>query len=260
MTAPIRLITFDAFDTIVRPRLPIFVSYTQIFHKHNIDVSQDLVKRAFKPSFKKVEAEFPVYGKDVGMTPHDWWGKVIEGTLEGAGIPKDVTEKALPGVVNDLMHRFGTDEGYDLFPDVLPALEALRSLPSPPRLALVSNTDSRMHDVLSSLGVGHFLEPAILSSEVGFEKPDQRVWEEAVRRTGLEGLDWEGRGGVLHVGDELAADYWGAKKAGIEALLVRRQGEYSDGSRREATEILAGVEIVSDFGGVVEWVRKRNSP
>ncbi|EJU04120.1 hypothetical protein DACRYDRAFT_105187 [Dacryopinax primogenitus] len=117
-----------------------------------------------------------------------------------------------------------------------------------------------MHTVLSSLGVAHFLEPAILSSEVGFEKPDQRVWEEAVRRTGLEGLDWEGRGGVLHVGDELAADYWGAKKAGLEALLVRRHGEYSDGSRREATEDLDGVDVVPDFGGVVDYVRKRNNP
>ncbi|KZO98792.1 HAD hydrolase subfamily IA REG-2-like protein [Calocera viscosa TUFC12733] len=260
MTPPIRLITFDAFDTIVRPRLPIFVSYTQIFHKHNIAVTQDAVKRAFKPSFKKVEAEFPVYGKAVGMTPWDWWGKVIAGTLEGAGVPQEVTDKALTGVVDDLMHRFGTEEGYDLFPDVLPALQALKSLPEPPHLALVSNTDSRMHSVLSSLGVGHFLEPAILSCEVGFEKPDQRVWQEAVRRTGLDGLDWEGRGGVLHVGDELAADYWGAKKAGIEALLVRREGDYSDGSRREATENLDGVQVVHGFGDVVEWVRKRNGP
>lgn len=260
MASPIRLVTFDAFDTIVRPRLPIFVSYTQIFQKHDIAVGEEAVKRAFKPSFRKVEAEYPVYGKDAGLTPHDWWGKVIAGTLEGAGISQDVTEKALPGVVDDLMHRFGTEEGYDLFPDVLPALKALKSLPSPPHLALVSNTDSRMHDVLSSLGVAGFLEPAILSCEVGFEKPDQRVWEEAVRRTGLEGLDWEGRGGVLHVGDELKADYWGARKAGLESLLVRRQGEYSDGSRREASEDLDGVEVVSDFGGVVEWVRKRNSP
>ncbi|EJU04117.1 HAD-like protein [Dacryopinax primogenitus] len=258
MAPPIRLITFDAFDTIVRPRLPIFVSYTQIFKAHNIAVSQEAVKRAFKPSFRKIEAEYPKYGRDAGLTARNWWGKVIASTLESAGVPQELSEKALPGVVDDLMRHFGTKEGYDLFPDVLPA--SLKSLPNPPHLALVSNTDSRMHTVLSSLGVAHFLEPAILSSEVGFEKPDQRVWEEAVRRTGLEGLDWEGRGGVLHVGDELAADYWGAKKAGLEALLVRRHGEYSDGSRREATEDLDGVDVVPDFGGVVDYVRKRNNP
>lgn len=157
------------------------------------------------------------------------------------------------------MNWFGSRDGYELFPDVLPALNALKALSEAPKLALVSNTDSRMHDVLRSLGVGNLLEPAILSSEVGFEKPDQRVWEEAVKRAGLEGLDWQGRGSVLHVGDELAADYWGAKTAGLEALLVRRQGEFSDGSRREAGEDLAGVETVSNFGDVVKWVSRRNA-
>ena len=44
----IRLVTFDALHTIVTPRLPIYVQYSQTF-EHNLGVlDPDALKQAFK--------------------------------------------------------------------------------------------------------------------------------------------------------------------------------------------------------------------
>ena len=46
--AAIRLVTFDAFQTILQPRLPVCVQYSQIFAPCLGVLEPDLVKKAFK--------------------------------------------------------------------------------------------------------------------------------------------------------------------------------------------------------------------
>jgi hypothetical protein len=53
-------------------------------------------------------------------------------------------------------------------------------------------------------------------------------------------------------------DYQGAKAAGLEARLIRRQGEWSDGAARKADEDLSGVETISSLTAIVEEVSRRN--
>jgi hypothetical protein len=72
------------------------------------------------------------------------------------------------------------------------------------------------------------------------------------------------------VGDELKAcvrstqemlmfrDYHGALSAGIEARLIRREGEWSDGAARKAGEDLTGVTTIKSLSEVVDEVRRRN--
>jgi len=49
---------------------------------------------------------------------------------------------------------------------------------------------------------------------VGFEKPDTRIFEEGLRRLGLPGPD------ALYVGDLFPVDVVGARRAGMQALLL----------------------------------------
>jgi len=83
--------------------------------------------------------------------------------------------------------------------------------------------------------------------------------------------------GVIMVGDELKAyvvgylvqcveewdwwgfsDYHGANSAGLEARLIRRKGEWSDGAVRNSEEDLSGVESIKDINELVEEVKRRN--
>lgn len=47
-TMPIRLVTFDALLTLVRPRQPVYVQYAQIFEPYLGALAPDAIKRSFK--------------------------------------------------------------------------------------------------------------------------------------------------------------------------------------------------------------------
>lgn len=44
----IRLVTFDALHTLVTPRLPVYVQYSQIFEPYLGTIDPDALKQSFK--------------------------------------------------------------------------------------------------------------------------------------------------------------------------------------------------------------------
>ena len=75
--------------------------------------------------------------------------------------------------------------------------------------AIVSNWDTRLRPLLADLGLE--AQALLVSGELGFEKPDRRIFYEVLRHLGLE------PGEVLHVGDSLRDDVEGARAAGLRA-------------------------------------------
>ena len=53
--------------------------------------------------------------------------------------------------------------------------------------------------------------------DIGYDKPDVRFYQEALRRCGLQPNE------VLMVGDSMTTDVIGAQNAGIEALFFDRK-------------------------------------
>lgn len=53
----------------------------------------------------------------------------------------------------------------------------------------------------------------------------------------------------------MSRDYLGAKKAGLQALLIRRPGLEGEGEHKEAGEDLNNVGVVTSLRDVVERVR-----
>jgi putative hydrolase of the HAD superfamily len=89
-------------------------------------------------------------------------------------------------------------------------------------LALVSNFDHPPHvrKVLSRHALAEAFGAIVVSAEVGFKKPDPRIFQVALARTGLRAED------VVHVGDA-AEDVRGAIRAGIRPILIRRNGTHA---------------------------------
>lgn len=92
------------------------------------------------------------------------------------------------------------------------ALEALAGAGY--RLAVVSNADGRVEDLLERAGLRSHLEFVVDSHAVGVEKPDPEIFRHALRRLGLEAGD------CLYVGDLYPVDVVGAREAGLEAVLL----------------------------------------
>jgi putative hydrolase of the HAD superfamily len=83
-------------------------------------------------------------------------------------------------------------------------------------------------------------DAVLASAEVASQKPDPGIFLEACRRLGV--LPHR----TLHVGDSVVDDIEGARNAGLQALLVRRDEDKPYGGApvirgfRELTEVLGG--------------------
>jgi putative hydrolase of the HAD superfamily len=104
---------------------------------------------------------------------------------------------------------------FTAFADVRPALTELRDRGI--HLAVVSNWDVSLHDVLERVGVAPLLDGAVSSAEIGAAKPDPVIF-----RRGLELAGNVEPGAAWHVGDTPGDDVDGARAAGIEPVLVVR--------------------------------------
>jgi putative hydrolase of the HAD superfamily len=121
------------------------------------------------------------------------------------------------------------------YPEVPGVLAALRERGA--RLAVVSNWDVSLHDVLERTGLRPLLDAVVISAELGAAKPDPAIFRAALERVGAAAGD------ALHVGDSLEADVEGARAAGVDAVLVARDGATdADGVRVIASldELLDG--------------------
>jgi len=77
----IRLITFDALHTIISPRHPIHVQYSQVFAPFLGVLPPESIKSSFTKALKEVQTEHPSYRKGA----EQWWSDVIRRTAIGAG-------------------------------------------------------------------------------------------------------------------------------------------------------------------------------
>ncbi len=110
-----------------------------------------------------------------------------------------------------------TDVGtYTVFPDAIPALEALRA--AVPLLGIVSNWGWHLPELCASLGLDRYVDFIVTSARVGASKPNAKIFRHALAMGGCEPSR------ALHVGDSLVADVRGAEALGMTGVLLDRSG------------------------------------
>ncbi len=124
----------------------------------------------------------------------------------------------------------------ELYSDVLPALQAMAALYP---LVALSNGNANVHTV----GIGAFFKAAISSSQIGFSKPDIRIFHAAASAAGVQPHE------VLHVGDDASLDVLGGMGAGMQTVWLNRDEKLwphdhkrptlEVGSLQELTDLLA---------------------
>ena len=135
------------------------------------------------------------------------------------------------------------------FPHVKSCLEKLKRAGY--RLAVVSNADGHVEEMLTRLGYAPYFEAIIDSEVVGVAKPDPRIFYLALERIGLAeyvkvakaAADGHSvRPPVLHIGDSHRNDYVGARTAGLHAWLLDPLGLYSSWAEQRCAEIRAAAD------------------
>ena len=92
-------------------------------------------------------------------------------------------------------------------------------------MGLVSNLSLRaalVREDLERLRLAPFLQAMVFSSEIGFRKPDPRIFQAALERLGA------GPAGTVFVGDRLLDDVNGAHAVGMRAVQTRQFRQETD--------------------------------
>ncbi|KAF1842111.1 uncharacterized protein K460DRAFT_380053 [Cucurbitaria berberidis CBS 394.84] len=295
------LLCFDAFGTLFTPSVPIPVAYARAAARHGIDCGDTThakaVATSFKQAFKQESKRNPNYGKATGLGAEKWWGTVIRNTFKEFLNPGNEVPQAL---IKELLKRYSTKEGYDLYDDVQPFFDMLRNGPLSKTssawtwdktvVGIITNSDDRVPGILESLGLkvgprrigsadqheadaalGDDVNFVVLSYDVGFEKPDSRMFDAATEMLeetlvgNQEGLTVENFE-KLYVGDDLEKDYDGAEAAGWNSVFLGRNPSSSGGkSEAEKNWKLGNAEVVDrngnnrtvlmtrDLGSLSQW-------
>ena len=113
-------------------------------------------------------------------------------------------------------------------------------------MGLVSNMHLRpdlMRADLAALGLDRFLAATAFSSEIGWRKPDVRIFTVALQRLGVRADE------AVFVGDRLRDDIAGARAAGMRTVLTREFRDEIDGpDRADARRFwpaAEGIEVVA---------------
>jgi putative hydrolase of the HAD superfamily len=156
-----------------------------------------------------------------------WWARILPmlaEAYEDAGVPR---ARALELAALARARYVDPTVGWRLFDDSLPALERLGEAGW--RNVILSNHVPELGQLVSGLGLDRHIETVLCSAVTGYEKPHPEAFAAAIglRRNGEP---------VWMVGDNPKADVEGARRAGLEAALVRRNGV---GLRDAAEKILS---------------------
>ena len=224
MTAKLakKWITFDATDTLFKIRGSVGQIYVHAanFHMSDANAKKQLlhvetVQREFFDSFKTVSKKWPNFGSNHNISSQSWWHEVVVSTLEQSGYSGnvDIVEK----ISEKLYHDFCHPKCWQLFDDVEEVLTRLQA--EGYGLGVISNFDERLHLLLKNFQLNHFFQFVLCSKEVGYAKPDSRIFQVASELGGFDIRD------CLHVGNRLDTDYEGALNSGMKAVLINRSSD-----------------------------------
>ncbi len=199
-----------------------------------IDVERERFCEAERAARRALQ-EHVVEGR-TGTEP-EVWRPYFAALLEGVGVPRER--------IGDVRVRIRREhERAHLWTYVATGTrDVLRRLSGEGyRLAVISNADGRVRSILDQVGLAPFFEFVLDSGEVGMEKPESGIFQEACRRLDLDPAV------CLYVGDLLPVDIAGARGAGLHAVLLDPLGIH----RGEA-------ETLADLRGLPDWLARRRA-
>jgi putative hydrolase of the HAD superfamily len=164
--------------------------------------------------------------------PDGYLGWVVKAT----GLTFD--HESLHRAAQDFEDEHARDNLWSDMPEEVPgSLRRLRDAGY--RLALVSNAEPNLRKRIAAAGIEPFLETLVISAEVGSEKPDRAIFDEALRRMSVAAER------TVHVGDFYSIDVVGARRAGITPVLLDAKDLSPD---RDVTRVASLTELAGLVG------------
>jgi putative hydrolase of the HAD superfamily len=202
-----RVIFFDIGNTLLFPnRTKMLAPIASV--RHPTLAQWQALERRTKTEFDQ--------GMRSGRVDHGFWWifhSYLLDELDDAASGRD-------GLVQRLVENTQNSANWDqILPGTRAGLERIRKKF---RIAVISNADGKIEQVLSRCGIADCFESITDSGIVGFEKPRPEIFEAALKTMKARAEE------SLYVGDVYSVDYIGATNAGMRAVLFDVTGAYRD--------------------------------
>ncbi len=212
-----RVIFFDVGNTLLYPNREQILAPLSQQLRPTLD-QWHAVERRTKKEFDQ--------GMMGGKVDHSFWWTFYTNFLQDLDALDD-------GLRDTLVKNTQQSANWD---QILPGTgEILQRIGRDYALAVISNSDGKIADVLQRCGIAGCFRCITDSGTVGCEKPHPAIFQAALREMQAQPEE------SLYVGDVYSIDFVGARNVGMEAVLFDVVGAYRD-DQWPRVDSLAGLE------------------
>lgn len=213
----IKAVFFDLYQTLICYQPPREESLARLLNDFGIEVTPEVLRRPIVVADEFIYQEhsrLPI-SKRSDEEKRALFAKHQAMLLKEAGI--EPTSELIGSILSKMQQiKFSRV----LFDDVLPVLTKLKE--NGLILGLISNVDSDITPLLDKLGLSQLLHVVVTSQETGYMKPQPKIFKEAARQAGIKVSK------AMYIGDQYQIDVLGAKKAGMQGVLLDRNSYFNE--------------------------------
>jgi putative hydrolase of the HAD superfamily len=201
----IKAVLFDLGNTLVyqEPLEP----FQRILQANGITKSIEEIREAFERGNREFDSErlfvFP---------PHEFYVRWNMTILKCLGITRSV--RRLAAEIDSQWFNFSK---IYVYPDVKDTLRRLKQMGL--KLGVVTGGyELDIKQILPKANLDRFFDTCVGADTTGKRKPEPEAFKHALRQLGVKPAE------AIFVGDRLQEDYLGARKVGMKAVLIQRDG------------------------------------
>jgi putative hydrolase of the HAD superfamily len=229
-----QVIFLDAVGTLFGIRGSVGKIYQHFAATAGVQVDAKALNQAFFQSFAAApRAAFPgVPQAQIPQLEYNWWRAVAAQSFARVEALEQFAD--FDAFFQPLFAYFVTADPWELYAEVPQVLAAWQAAGI--RLGVLSNFDSRLHQVLQALEIRHFFSSVTISTQVGAAKPEPDIFTAALQEQSLQDLDSPNQ--AWHIGDSWSEDVVGAHAAGLTPIwLNRKQPLFASKTSQEPTHV-----------------------
>lgn len=217
MLSEYRAVFFDVGGTLLEVHPSVGEVYARHARAYAFQGQGEDLDREFRAQWKKAGGIESLGNSSGEAAERKFWKDLVYRVFEAHGGLQNFDD-----YFEHIFNVFREKDCWKIFADVTESGIFAKLKQRGTILGVISNWDSRLSDTLSSVGLAPYFDFILASAEIGSAKPDAKIFQEALRKSGVD------PGQACHIGDEVRTDCEGARNAGMSSILLDRRDRFPD--------------------------------